>query len=221
MVGGLVSKTSRLVLDTAHQPGLVEPSSVTLTDYSRFKNNGAMANVTWVQLPSGLWVMSFNGVNSEVNCGDGASLKIIRAITLEAWAIYSTAKDFNPIISKYPAYNLRQRSANEGFTATLRDVDDGTTLAEYGGTYANRYFYIVGTWTIGDYLRLYRNGVQLAISAAILNKELMVNTTPCYIGRWQTVRSNMRIVFVRIRYRALTHGQVITRFEATRHWFGA
>ena len=62
-----MSLTRGLVLDVANQLGGAMPGVVTLHDWSREKNDGAMANVTWVQLAStGLWVMVFNGTTAEV-----------------------------------------------------------------------------------------------------------------------------------------------------------
>ena len=38
-----------------------EPAAAVLEDRSRFKNNGTITNATWTRLPSGLWVLSFDG----------------------------------------------------------------------------------------------------------------------------------------------------------------
>ena len=64
MVGGLVPKSTGLVFDSAHQPGLAEPPAATLKDYSRWGNDGTFGGAgapDWVRLPSGLWVLEVNG----------------------------------------------------------------------------------------------------------------------------------------------------------------
>ena len=74
-------KATGCVLDVASQVGGVSPGTATLLDRSRFKNNGTMTNVTWTRLPSGLWVMSFDG-----SAGVTKALTLsFDAITLLAW----------------------------------------------------------------------------------------------------------------------------------------
>jgi len=63
-------KTKGCVLDVARQRGGAMPGVVTLVDHSRYRNDGAMTDVTWTQLPSGLWVLDFNGTSSIVDYGN-------------------------------------------------------------------------------------------------------------------------------------------------------
>lgn len=42
----------------------LEPAATPWYDLSRYKNNGAVTAATWVQLPSGLWAMSFDGATT-------------------------------------------------------------------------------------------------------------------------------------------------------------
>lgn len=64
------TKCTGLVLTAAKQLGGPEPSIVTLADRSRYSLSGVMTNVTHVQLPSGLWVMEFNGASSRIRFGN-------------------------------------------------------------------------------------------------------------------------------------------------------
>jgi hypothetical protein len=60
-------RSSGLVLDVASQVGGAMPSTTTLYDKSRAKiASTTMTNVTWSQLPSGLWAMNFNGTSSQI-----------------------------------------------------------------------------------------------------------------------------------------------------------
>ena len=64
-------KTSGLVFRADLPFGSAAPDVVTLLDRSRYKNNGAMTNVSWLKLPSGLWVMDFTAAsNNQVNIGN-------------------------------------------------------------------------------------------------------------------------------------------------------
>ncbi len=61
----------------AEKPSIgIEPTR--LPDASRFGNHGTYANITDKQLPSGLWVRTFNGSSSIIDCGD---LGVARAIS--------------------------------------------------------------------------------------------------------------------------------------------
>ncbi len=80
-----MSKYSGCVLDVARQRGGATPSIVTLDDLSRYKNDGAMTDVSWVQLPSGLWVMSFDGTDCRVVCPNTITIGT-SDFTIEVWA---------------------------------------------------------------------------------------------------------------------------------------
>lgn len=54
-------------------PGLPGYGS-TIWDRSNQGNHGTITGATWVRLPSGLWVLSFDGSDDVVNCGSGASI---------------------------------------------------------------------------------------------------------------------------------------------------
>jgi hypothetical protein len=56
-----------------------------LPDVTRFANNGAFANETRTQLPSGLWVENFNS-NGYANCGSGRSPNFTsNSFSISAW----------------------------------------------------------------------------------------------------------------------------------------
>jgi len=62
----------------AEKPSIgIEPTR--LFDRSRFGNHGTYTDITDVQLPSGLWVRTFNGSSSIIDCGD---LGVARALSL-------------------------------------------------------------------------------------------------------------------------------------------
>ncbi len=81
-----MSKTRGLVLEgySPRTPLGTAAPALSLPDMSRFGNNGVFTDVTWVQLPSGLWVMSCNGASSVVNLGAGV-FDTLEACTVEFW----------------------------------------------------------------------------------------------------------------------------------------
>lgn len=101
---GVVTKDTGLVFDSAHQPGLTEPHATILHDYSRWKNHGifkADGAPNWVQLPSGLWVMDYNG-DDYVNIS----------------AIISTAQNHTVGAIKFWFKNATQDGSNRIFSAS-------------------------------------------------------------------------------------------------------
>jgi len=62
----------------AEKPSIgIEPTR--LPDRSRFGNHGTYTDIVDKQLPSGLWVRTFNGSTSIIDCGD---LGVARALSL-------------------------------------------------------------------------------------------------------------------------------------------
>lgn len=82
-----MSLTRGLALEIANQLGGAMPGVVTTRDWSRFHNDGAITTMTWTQLPTGLWVMVFDGADSRVNCGTDLSIANIfdQGGTVMAW----------------------------------------------------------------------------------------------------------------------------------------
>jgi len=116
-----------LVLDLASP--LYYPSSLSrIYDRSPYGNHGTLTDVIWVRLPSGLWVNSFNGITSDINCGNDGSLNLYSTLSIEMW-ISITADEDGFFIAKgnpfaagggYGLYFLQAAGA-------LRFYDDGTS----------------------------------------------------------------------------------------------
>jgi len=105
-----LQRARECVLDVARQIGGAQPSTVTLTDLSRFGNDGAMTNVTWTQLASGLWVMTMDGT-SYVDVTDAPSLDIVNEVTMMCWVYHTDLTGFQRYINKTdltPNYRLYQ-----------------------------------------------------------------------------------------------------------------
>ena len=81
-------KTSGLLFRSDSPMGAAAPDAVTLIDRSRFAMSGAMTNVSWLRLPSGLWVMDFTAAsNNQVNFGNGPAHNLTyQSFTVVMWA---------------------------------------------------------------------------------------------------------------------------------------
>lgn len=65
-----------------------EGTGVIVNDSSGFGNNAIVAGAKWVKLPSGKWVLSFNGKSDNLSCNYSPLLDFsgpIAALTMEAW----------------------------------------------------------------------------------------------------------------------------------------
>ncbi len=60
------------------------PGGATITDFSGQGNHGTITGATWVRLPSGLWVLSFDG-DDYVGCGNAVNLQITNNLGIEVW----------------------------------------------------------------------------------------------------------------------------------------
>lgn len=62
-----------------------EPNKTYIFDRSRYRSHGTITGAIWRQLPSGLWYLDFDGSDDVVDCGSGASLDILNAISISLW----------------------------------------------------------------------------------------------------------------------------------------
>jgi len=58
-----------------------------IQDRSPCAQPGAITGATWKRLPSGLWYLSFDGVDDGVDCGNHSSLNITDRLTVKLWVL--------------------------------------------------------------------------------------------------------------------------------------
>jgi hypothetical protein len=68
-------------------------------DRSPYGNVGTITGAAWEHLPSGLWCLSYDGVDDKTDCGNSASLQLTTALSLEAW-VKTSLTSTGHIISK-------------------------------------------------------------------------------------------------------------------------
>jgi len=71
------------------------PSKSYWFDGSRFSNPGTITGAVWVQLPSSIWVLSFDGADDQVNFGNKAAFNFTTTITIRVWVRPSTLTTLN------------------------------------------------------------------------------------------------------------------------------
>ena len=219
------AKTTGIVLDVARQRGGATPSIVTLHDFSRFGNDGAMTNVTWVQLPSDLWVMYLNGTSSVINCGSDASFNMnMSDFTLEFWinTLESAADQYifdRPASAWYltilipgrPYMKLQDHLANRV------DVAFGAAYPVNDGVW----HHVVIEVDRANNLAIGYKDTVLAMNTGIA----AVTGNLFYTGNFTIGRAAATVMegylsLIRIYNYALTPAQVRSKFTATRRLFG-
>jgi len=222
MIG--TGKTTGIVLDVARQRGGATPSVVTLHDHSRFSNDGAMTNVTWVQLPSGLWVMNFNGATSFINCGTSQSLEISGAITILAWVRPDNVAGSKTIIDK------RSGGVTEGYELRLNTDKLDMLLIEAGpatrqvtsASLVSTAWQMIAGVADSALMTLYINGV---LDANTLAWSGYMATGPVSLGIGKKVVAGGNpfaglIALPRVHNYAYSAAQIYAHFQAERGFFG-
>ena len=220
------SKYTGIVLDVARQRGGAEPSTTTLYDRSRYGNNGTMANVTWLQLASGLWVPVFNGTTSQIPLTADKSLHQTDNFTVECWFNLSSSVSAVGTILATGTFNA------DGWSffywhATPRIYLDTNQAAASQSTWAT--FAAYDTWThlvvtlVVPNALIYLNGVDVtgaagAHIAPLQNLTKTVNMGGNTLGTGERFYGD--ISMLRLYAYALNPAQIRARFTATRSLFG-
>ena len=213
-------KTRGLVLDPEVSRD-VQPDAVTLYDRSRFGNNGAMTNVTWVRLASGLWVMSFDGVDDRINCGAGASLAITSDISIELWINPNSLGENN---AGRPVEKTQYLIAQTGTQTILFLIIDagGAKIAQApnGSAPFGKWTYVVGVFNSINVL-IYTDAV-VTVGDATAGPILPNAAQTLYLG--DSAASNRcvdgLVGLVKIHNHALSPGKILQLYETERQLFG-
>lgn len=141
-----------LVLDLASP--LYYPSSKSrIYDRSPYGNHGTIYGATWKRLPSGLWVLDFDGNDDYIVIPDASSLNSTSAFTLKVWIKQSGSTGFQYILSKFAAahktYNLHMRNTGEIWLQMGDGVNWFSSKSQ--STYDDDIWHqVIGTWAGGD-----------------------------------------------------------------------
>ncbi len=82
-----------------YQPSLPGGSN-RIHDRSPYGNHGTITGAVWTRVPSGLWFLSFDGVDDLVECADADCLDITDNITVIVWLKRSGTNHRDIIIAK-------------------------------------------------------------------------------------------------------------------------
>lgn len=230
-----MSLTRGLVLDVARQVGGAMPGVVTLLDHSRFGNHGAMTNVTWTQLPSGLWVKDYNGTNSVTTIADADNLSFpVGGMTISLWVNRDNNNAQDPLVSKYSGiaatseYILSFENTNRIYFWVYDSVASalvGRFAPDFDGGNWRMLTVTYNGGIVAASCRIYIDGVQsdtgdfvAGVFASMHNTTEIVRIGRAVGGIISYADCQMALLYMR-NY-ALSPGQILQRFEATRRLFG-
>jgi len=179
-------------------------------------NGVASAQPKWTQGKSS-GALQFDGKNDYVDCGNGASLNITDAITIEAWVNRkSTQIDHARIVDKI---------GTEAYSLLFYTDDSEIKLyANIGGVYpivplnihiqANQWEYIAVTYESSNHtVKGYQNGILKRADDTSVSGQIGINTANLYIGHRNIYPFNGLIDEVRIYNRALSAEEVLQHYR--------
>lgn len=225
-------KATGLVLSDRAYRTLVTPPDA-FEDESRFGNDGVHTDITWVRLPSGLWVRRFDGSTSLVTVNGVASNGFFdRAFSVVGWGRLSDWSHHSFLFSAgiaateledtniYYNYSWRKFVADSYIDAV------GTNEVTSAGTYLNNteWHFLGAAWDADGHVnRFILDGVDEG-SDSTFNNDLS-GFDRCLIGQYEYTAPTGSvwegdIALPRIYNYALTAAQIYKHFQAERAFFG-
>jgi hypothetical protein len=203
-------------------PGILGGSGKIL-DRSAFGNHGAINGATWVRLPSGIWALSFNGVDDYVDAGNKESLNLTSQGTIELWVyVNSYGTNYPSLIQKGNSagwlagtYLIYRHITNNFYSGVISDGVTGKT-AVFPTVSLGSWHHLVFTWN-GTQLIAYTDAVAGTPNTQTLNAA--INTTNLWIGKSSAQGFDGKIAEVRLYNRALSALEIARRFEESKIWF--
>lgn len=192
-------------------------------DRSPYSNTGTITGAAWMKLSGGVWCLSFDGADDQLNCGNKPSLNFTNALTIVAW-IYPIGwggGGYGRIVSKGVTSAWALYLAQTG--ARLRFYGSGVGTA----IESNENIIVPGRWqqvgltynkvSVRFHLNgVYQGGGALSVSLATNSQNLLVGADPEVADRV----FNGYIALVRILNRQWTTLDFQNSFNREKYLFG-
>lgn len=213
-------KSTGIVL--AEKPSIgIEPTR--LPDRSRFGNHGTYTDITDVQLPSGLWVRSFNGSSSLVDLSNPTSLDLTRAISVSLWLNADTVDGDDFALNMSGKSAFYRSTSRIAWLSTHDVVGAKYTYSATSIIAVGLWYHVVYTYTIAETVcRIYLNGAEITydVQQATGNNLLSVLSGNVYLSNTGSNWWAGDIGLPKIANYTFSAGRAKKIFEAERHWFG-
>ena len=221
-------------------PGL-PGTGASIFDFSGQSNTGTIYGATWTRLPSGLWVLDFDGLDDYVNCGAETSLAITGSLTLKCWVKLDVVIASQP--DAYPSFIVKQVNSHTNRNYGIHIDKSGNIIGFMGrnvagnawiflvtataSTYCNdlRWHLVHGVWDRGNTTAyIYVDNVEVVKATGQTNGDLYTaGDNRVSIGRMTAFADSFLdglIALPRIYNRALSALEIMRHFNQERHLFG-
>ncbi|MFC1954907.1 LamG-like jellyroll fold domain-containing protein [Chloroflexota bacterium] len=194
----------------------------TFEDMSKEGHTVTDTSVTYIQLPSGLYVPTFNGTTSNIATGNDIFYQatFVGGSTYAAWVKVDTLDDTNQqIIDTEGRLGLLIIATTD---LLAFNIYDGGGERAYGNSAITTdiWYFVVGTWDATT-MQIYQDGVvQTDTEAATVPLLDSVNRPTAIGSQWDgDILLDGGISLVRVWNRALSAEEIAGIYEAERHWF--
>lgn len=202
-------------------PGQDDPYSTTIRDRSGNNNNGTIAGATWVRLPSGLWVNSFDGVD------DSISFPSTGLYDFAANSSFSIVAWVNPI-DVASRYIVCMGVLGTAINYALRFAGDGLIKYANNAVEVNGFNYegVLNKWSLFSLVVTTNTDVDFYLNTVNTDAVGNGNSGPVagnlYIGQSGAGSGYMygKLELTRIYSRALTATDIAGIYQQERHLLG-
>ena len=203
------------------------------TDLSGQNNNGTLVNGVGYSSSNG-GVMTFDGVNDYVNCGNSSTFNQTNALTLSTWVKINSLSSQNTIIGKQWC-NLNQYSYvlyTDAQGKLILDTANSGACNGYFSIYTStnslstNIWYNVAMSFTNTSIKLYLNGQLISGSLNGVNTSLFVSNSPVLLGAYRSLSGNYAATLngsmgsTLIYNTSLSASEVLQNFNATKTRFG-
>ena len=196
-------------------------------------NNGTLTNGVGYSSTNG-GVMTFDGVNDYVNCGNSSTFNQTNALTLSTWIKINSFASENTLIGKQWC-NLNKYSyflyVNTQGKLVFNTANSGECNG-YFSTYTSTNSLSINTWYnvvlsfTNTSIKIYLNGQLISGSLSGINTGLFVGNAPVLLGTYRSLNGNYGLMLngsmgsTLIYNTALSDSEVTQNFNATKSRFG-
>lgn len=194
----------------------------TINDRSGNGNHGTITGATWVRLPSGLWVLNFDG-DDRVSCGVATSLEVGSSdFSVLVWCKVTDTVNLQVIVGKL-SFGLQQFGiyANTGVISGAMRADGAGITVDMIAPYSASAYYLIALTRLTNTLTLYANGVPQNTGDVT---GITPDTSAQIFRIGETYNSTYRLTgqagLVKQLTVALSTTQIVNIFNQERHLFG-
>lgn len=204
-------------------PGQDDAHSSTIRDRSGYGNDGTIVGAGWAKNSQGLWVLSFDGSDDRVSCGNDTSLQIASGdVTVIVWESKTVGTSATAVFEKglwiAGGYGILHSATTTTRFQTGNETDYTQLDITVADSAAWRCFELVavGSSTLTAYLNgAYKDSAAITHDVASPNQNLFIGNNNAddydYTGK---------IALLRVFNRALSAVEIAGIYNQERHLFG-